>query len=564
MRITNQWCGPQGVFDPTICTAGYYCPPPGQQMLKCPSGHYCPIGSAEPTPCPWLSVCAEGAAEARQVGTILVLVVVDLAVGLSFVAYYYYRQHKHAKQFSIDGSAAAKDIESAPTPSATQVLIDGFNLSRGNQQLLDFEFDNLGLSLPDGKKILEGVTGRIEHGQVTAILGPSGAGKTTFLSTLMGKIDSSWKAEGSLRVNGVESKGLSKLKRLVGYVPQEDIMHRELSVWQNLQYSADIRLPRDWTREQRQRHVKAVLEVLELNHVRNSAIGDESTRGVSGGQRKRVNIGMELAASPLALFCDEPTSGLDSSASLSVVTAIKKVTQATGITAVMVIHQPRQEIWNSLDRVLILAPGGLTAYNHEQRYTIPYFNTMFGVRFPRTDNPADVIMDYIASHGSECTRIWESQGKEWLSEFVAQNPLYSPADYDDRVSLGASADSIRAELANTKSSEKKTKKKKSKRTNTNEVEMETVGDSSAIVAPERDNADDKVIRGANYLWQTWYVLVRSLKSQYANFDSLALEMGLALVAGAIIGFSAQLHFSGVVIAPYSTLSPNAPMNLVRN
>lgn len=151
----------------------------------------------------------------------------------------------------------------------------------------------MSLRLPNGKFILQGVTGKIRSGAVTAIMGPSGCGKTTFMSTMMGKLN---RTSGSLKISG-ESREMAEYKKIIGYVPQEDLMHRELTVRENILYSARIRLPRSWSDELVAKYVDSILDVLNLSTVAHTTIGDEVTRGISGGQRKRVNIGMELAAS---------------------------------------------------------------------------------------------------------------------------------------------------------------------------------------------------------------------------------------------------------------------------
>ena len=123
---------------------------------------------------------------------------------------------------------------------------------------------------------------------------------------------------------GVRSP-IAKFQREIGFVPQEDVMVRSLTVSEILFHSAYTRLPNDLSEAEVRIQVEKVLDVLDLQELRNSVIGDELKRGVSGGQRKRVNIGIELVAAPVVLFLDEPTSGLDSSSSADVMLALRKV-----------------------------------------------------------------------------------------------------------------------------------------------------------------------------------------------------------------------------------------------
>lgn len=129
-------------------------------------------------------------------------------------------------------------------------------------------------------------------------------GKSTFLSLISGKNEFTG---GKLLVNGKEGS-LAQYRRLVGFVPQEDIMIRELTVYENIRHAAMMRLPSSWTTEKKLERVEAVLQSLDLDHVRNSIIGDEIRRGISGGQRKRVNVAMELVSDPALICLDEPTS----------------------------------------------------------------------------------------------------------------------------------------------------------------------------------------------------------------------------------------------------------------
>jgi ABC-type multidrug transport system ATPase subunit len=229
----------------------------------------------------------------------------------------------------------------------------------------------------------------------------------------VGKIDDSWRTSGSLLING-EPGRMQDFRKLIGFVPQEDIMLRELTVEENIRFSARMRLPRSWSSEQVDEHVRAVIESLQLAPIAQSVIGDDRTRGISGGQRKRVNIGIELAAAPLALFLDEPTSGLDAASALEVCDVLRDVAQHSGITVAMVLHQPRVEIWRNLDNLLLLAPGGSTAYLGRRELVEPYFLDSLSANIPVGTNPADIIMDIIGSMGTTVTEFWETTGKHTL------------------------------------------------------------------------------------------------------------------------------------------------------
>jgi ABC-type multidrug transport system ATPase subunit len=153
-------------------------------------------------------------------------------------------------------------------------------------------------------------------------------------------------------------------------------MLREMTVREVIAYSAKIRLPSSWTSAEVNDFVTIILQSLGLLHVQHSFIGSEAdSRGISGGQRKRVNIAIELAAAPLALFLDEPTSGLDSTGALGVVDVMKRIC-AIGVTVIAVLHQPRIEIFQAFDEVLLLVPGGLTAYMGPREQVISYFSDL--------------------------------------------------------------------------------------------------------------------------------------------------------------------------------------------
>ncbi|PRP79390.1 abc transporter family protein [Planoprotostelium fungivorum] len=255
----------------------------------------------------------------------------------------------------------------------------------------DIGFKNLSLNLKKGgHKVLDNVSGIINHGRTTAVMGPSGSGKTTFLTTLSGRAEYGHMT-GKIYLNG-KIDSLKKYPKLVGFVPQEDIMHRDLTVEENLRFSAATRLPKTTTTAQLDGVVEYTMELLGLSEIRHSLI---DKRGISGGQRKRVNIGIELVANPSVLFLDEPTSGLDSTSSKGICAALQRLAQSNGINVVAVIHSPRYEIFRMFDDVLLLGKGGKTVYLGPTERSLSYFEDI-GFQCPPHTNAADFLLDVVA------------------------------------------------------------------------------------------------------------------------------------------------------------------------
>jgi ABC-type multidrug transport system ATPase subunit len=187
------------------------------------------------------------------------------------------------------------------------------------------------------------------------------------------------------------------ISHLVGFVPQDDVMHKNLTVKENLKFYSrlrdhDIRTMN--TTKQQKELVEGVMRILEIGHVRHSLIGDEYTRGISGGQRKRVNVAIEIMGKPSVLFLDEPTSGLDSTSTEALVKNLKALAQS-GLTVVMVIHQPRYEAWQLIDDIILLNKGGTAAYVGSVAGAPQYFSAL-GYECPQYANPADFYLDVIS------------------------------------------------------------------------------------------------------------------------------------------------------------------------
>ncbi|GAB4823317.1 hypothetical protein N2152v2_010363 [Parachlorella kessleri] len=210
------------------------------------------------------------------------------------------------------------------------------------------------------REILRDVSGVARRGELVGVLGPSGSGKTTLLALVTGSsedVGREARAEGAVLLDGAPLN--SALRRKVAFVPQDDTLLPTLTVAECLTYSALLRLPTSLTPEQvqAQAQVRRVVEELGLQHVAGSRVGGlTGSRGISGGERRRVTIGMELVTDPAVLVLDEPTSGLDSYTALLLMKTLKQVASA-GRIVMLSFHQPSPSMFSLLDRAYLLARG---------------------------------------------------------------------------------------------------------------------------------------------------------------------------------------------------------------
>ncbi|GBG91036.1 hypothetical protein CBR_g51769 [Chara braunii] len=255
---------------------------------------------------------------------------------------------------------------------------------------IELEFTNLSLTLKSsGKRILDNVTGKLSPGRVTAVMGPSGAGKTTFLTALAGKKSNQTSLSGKVLVNGKEDN-IRAYKRIIGFVPQDDIVHGNLTVEENLWFSARYRLPSKMTEKQKASIVERTLRSLGLSAIRHAEVGSVERRGISGGQRKRVNVGVEMVMEPSLLILDEPTSGLDSTSSRLVIQALRREAKRN-VNVGVVLHQPSYTIFRMFHDVMFLAKGGRVVYHGPVEAVEEYFANL-GFSIPERINPPDHIM----------------------------------------------------------------------------------------------------------------------------------------------------------------------------
>ena len=245
--------------------------------------------------------------------------------------------------------------------------------------------------------ILKSITGIIKPG-LTAIMGPSGSGKSTLIDILSNK-QKSGSITGSIKINGQDYKdGDSRLMKSIGFVDQDDYFLPTLTVYETILNSALLRLPKNMAYETKVKFVIKVLKDLRIYDIKDHLIGDEFTRGISGGERKRVAIGCELVKSPSILFLDEPTSGLDSANSKNVIDCLSELVTRNNTTVVCSIHQPRANVFEKFDSLIFLGDGEM--YFSGPVSELNDFLINSGYECPKYTNIADFLLD-ITFDGSE-------------------------------------------------------------------------------------------------------------------------------------------------------------------
>lgn len=260
---------------------------------------------------------------------------------------------------------------------------------------IDVDFNGLNLTLKStNKKVLRNLCGSLKAGHITAIIGPSGAGKTSLLSLLRGQSYYA-KIGGVLRVNRVPVTSLQSFRDRVAYVPQEDILYDDLTVEENVLYSALLFNRRGLTRTaDLYPLVNHALEMLGIKFICNSVVGNIDKKGISGGQRRRVSVAMEMMKEADMFLLDEPTSGLDSGTSISLMNCLHSLS-SLGTNIVATLHQPRNEIFNLVDHLILLAPGGRIAYTGDPATLTSHFHSL-SFSCPLKTNIADFVMDVMS------------------------------------------------------------------------------------------------------------------------------------------------------------------------
>jgi len=244
----------------------------------------------------------------------------------------------------------------------------------------------------ESRALLDNVWGQVPKKKITAIMGPSGAGKTSLLNILSGRAQTrgSITITADIRLNNYPVKPTKmNVRKQIAFVAQDDSLQVTATPRECIRFSAKLRLSKNTSDEEIDNLVETMLTELGLTRCADTIVGGPLLKGISGGERKRTSVGVELIVKPSLVFLDEPTSGLDSYSAVQIVQVLKKVANA-GASVLFTIHQPSSEVFNSFDNIILMNRGRVMFEGH-----VSAVNKYFADRghpVPQNYNPADWIM----------------------------------------------------------------------------------------------------------------------------------------------------------------------------
>lgn len=291
------------------------------------------------------------------------------------------------------GTAGAGQLKAQIVPAQPKTL-----QHLPKRPAVDLAFHNLTYRVKEGnrsnaKTILKGVSGRLRSGELTAIMGPSGAGKSTLLNILSGYKTSS--IEGSVTMNGAE-RNLSAFRKLSAYIMQDNQLHGNLTVQEAMTVATNLKLSKKFSKPEKHSMIDDILLTLSLSEHRYTM-----TRNLSGGQKKRLSIALELVSNPPIMFFDEPTSGLDSSTCFQCIHLLKMLA-AGGRTVICTIHQPSARLFEMFDQLYTLADGQCV-YQGSTKQLVPFLSTL-NLECPSYHNPASYVIEVSCGEHGDHTR----------------------------------------------------------------------------------------------------------------------------------------------------------------
>ncbi|XP_076990229.1 ATP-binding cassette sub-family G member 8 [Tamandua tetradactyla] len=258
------------------------------------------------------------------------------------------------------------------------------------KQLAQFKMPWTSHHSQDSRELgIQNLSFKVRSGQMLAIIGSSGCGRASLLDVVTGRGQGGKIKSGQIWINGQPSTP-QLVRKCVAHVRQHDQLLPNLTVRETLTFVAQLRLPRTFSQAQRNKRVDDVIAELRLRQCANTRLGNAAVRGVSGGERRRVSIGVQLLWNPGILILDEPTSGLDSFTAHNLVRTLSRLAKGNRLVLIS-LHQPRSDIFGLFDLVLLLT-SGTAVYLGAAQHMVQYF-TELGHPCPRYSNPADFYVD---------------------------------------------------------------------------------------------------------------------------------------------------------------------------
>ncbi|KNC99970.1 uncharacterized protein SPPG_05345 [Spizellomyces punctatus DAOM BR117] len=424
--------------------------------------------------------------------------------------------------FACIKRAKAKTLPVPPTRKGVTITYRNLNYSVGK------------------KRILSDIGGEVHAGRALAVMGPSGAGKSSFLDILAAK-SKRGELEGSLLVDGSRISRM-QYRRLIGYVDQDDCLMETLTVRETLMFSANLRLPESMTRQAKRDRVEEVISLLGLSHVADSKVGGQTRRGISGGERRRVSIGVELVTSPAVLFLDEPTSGLDSYNAHAVMRTICDLAHKSKKTIIFTIHQPRSDVYAMFDDILLLRNGEIM-YSGASKDMEKYFASL-GHPCPPGYNIADWVLDLASGSGETGAEMKEVNVRE----------VYGSDDWEMRIRRGSRISKQSTGNVTVENPNAQIKRASSSAILLQDLDgshnrdyeevayenMYSLGDRNSVSSNGSRDADARVgsAKGAytvSFLTQSGALMARNWKNLWRRPTLWATHMGIAIVLGAFVG-----------------------------
>ncbi|KAG1331830.1 ABC transporter G family member 23 [Cocos nucifera] len=292
-------------------------------------------------------------------------------------------------------SPSSSSYHSSPPPSI-ESAIPAYRLAVTNLSYSIHPKSNIVTSClypkckPKAVELLKSVSFTANSSEILAIVGPSGAGKSTLLHIISGRVESSNFDPRSISLNERFITSPNQLRKICGFVTQEDNLLPLLTVKETLVFSAKFRL-KGMSAKEKEERVKNLMQELGLEHIADSYVGDEETRGISGGERKRVSIAIDAIHDPPILLLDEPTSGLDSRSALQVIELLASMAKTRRQTLILSIHQPSYRILRYLSSFLLLSHGSVAHFGSIK--SLEETISRLGLKIPVQLNPLEFAME---------------------------------------------------------------------------------------------------------------------------------------------------------------------------